>query len=230
MRVRTYTVLILLSVAFFGFMYWTGGGTDPGSGGSVAVGAQSSGEKGEIPHEAIRLRILANSDTDRDQRLKQQVRDEVIKEIGAWAQKPASLEEARKLVNSRLPRLESIVEETVRETGFQYPVKVQFGKVPFPTKLYGDKVYPAGKYEALLITIGEGKGDNWWCVLFPPLCFVDMSNGDAVEERDQAVAAGQAMAAPAQVEKLKAPEAPKKAEVRFFLLDSLEDFFSGLFD
>lgn len=229
MRVRIYTVLILLSGVLFAFMQWTGGGTGPEDGKAVVLGAQRA-EKEEIPAEAIRLRILANSDTDRDQRLKQQVRDEIIKEIGSWAQKPASLEEARKLVRSRLPRLEGIAKQTVYEGGFPYPVKVKYGEVPFPTKLYGDRVYPAGEYEALLITIGEGKGDNWWCVLFPPLCFVDMSNGDAMEEPDSAVAAGQAMAAPTQMEKVKVPREPQKAEVRFFLLDSLEDFFSGFFD
>ncbi|MFD1435361.1 stage II sporulation protein R [Kroppenstedtia eburnea] len=228
MRVRTYMALFLLAVGFFAFNQWSDGGEDRGdSGGSVGAG---SSEQREIPDEAIRLRILANSDSEGDQRVKRQVRDEVIREIGTWAQKPTTLKEARQLVRSRLPRLEGIAEQTLRDNGFSYPVKVRFGEVPFPTKLYGDKVYPAGKYEALLISIGEGKGDNWWCVLFPPLCFVDMSNGDALDEAERAVAAGQAMAAPAQVEKLNHPEEPQKAEIRFFLLDSLEDFFSGLFE
>jgi stage II sporulation protein R len=228
MRIRTYTVLFLLTVIIFAFIQWTDSGEDREHG--VGAVRAHSGEEGEIPDEAIRLRILANSDSDRDQRLKQQVRDAMIREIGGWAQKPATLEDARQLLRSHLPRLEGVAKQTLRDNGFSYPVKIRFGEVPFPTKLYGDKVYPAGKYEALLITIGEGKGDNWWCVLFPPLCFVDMSNGDALEETDRAVAAGQAMAAPARVEKINFPQGPEKTEIRFFLLDSLEDFFSGLFD
>lgn len=228
MRVRTYTVLVLLAVGFFIFISWTHGEEDREDRiGAVSAG---SGESSQIPEEAIRLRILANSDSERDQRLKRQVRDEVIREIDTWAQKPTTLQEARQLVRTRLPRLEKIAEQTLRDQGFSDPVQVQFGEVPFPTKLYGDKVYPAGNYEALLISIGEGKGDNWWCVLFPPLCFVDMSNGDALDGTERTVATGQAMAAPAQVEKQNHPEQPQKAEIRFFFLDSLEDFFSGLFE
>ncbi|PTX62499.1 stage II sporulation protein R [Melghirimyces profundicolus] len=226
MRLRTYSVLILLSVGLFSFLQWTGGGGAL-TGGTVPVHARSSGENGEIPQQAIRLRILANSDSEPDQRLKQRVRDEIIKEIETWADKPQSLEEARLMIRSRLPLLRIIAHKTVKESGFRYPVKVEFGKVPFPTKLYGDQVYPAGKYEALLITIGEGKGGNWWCVLFPPLCFVDMSNGDAVRDSDARITAGRAMAAPAEQEPGREEE---KAEVRFFILDSLQEFFSGLFD
>ena len=91
-----------------------------------------SGEEGEIPDEAIRLRILANSDSDRDQRLKQQVRDAMIREIGGWAQKPATLEDARQLLRSHLPRLEGVAKQTLRDNGFSYPVKIRFGEVPFP--------------------------------------------------------------------------------------------------
>ena len=68
----------------------------------------------------------------------------------------------------------------MKEQGLQQTVKVEFGKAEFPTKLYGQFLYPAGEYEAIVITLGEGKGANWWCVLFPPLCFLDFSSGTAV--------------------------------------------------
>ncbi|MDN4592794.1 stage II sporulation protein R [Polycladomyces subterraneus] len=202
----------------------------------ISVAAQSTppqqGEKKPvIPKQAIRLRILANSNSAQDQWLKRQVRDAVIAEIGTWAQRPRNIVEARQAIRSRLPLFHTIAERTVRQHGYTYPVKVDFGLVPFPTKLYGDQVYPAGYYEALRITIGKGQGDNWWCVLFPPLCFVDMSNGDAVpqtkEQRLSAMGTNEVLAAPAQ-ESSQSEEKP--VQVRSFLWDSLKDFFSGLWD
>ncbi|AUS10228.1 stage II sporulation protein R [Laceyella sacchari] len=170
-------------------------------------------EKG-IPEQAIRLRILANSDQLRDQWLKRKVRDELVKEIETWAEQPGDIGEARQLIRSRLPRFQALAERTVAQHGFDYPVKVDFGRVPFPTKLYGEKVYPAGNYEALRVTIGRGEGENWWCVLFPPLCFIDMSNGDAVEPPPESLSASLEPTQPAQPKE-------EKIQVRFFLLDKL---------
>lgn len=135
-----------------------------------------------IPDEAIRLRILANSDSDKDQEIKQQVRDAVNEEITEWVEDLTSLEEARTLIQSRLPEIQRLAEAVLQEKNVKDHVRVDFGMVDFPTKLYGEYLYPAGEYEAILITIGEGKGANWWCVLFPPLCFLDFSNGMAVSE------------------------------------------------
>lgn len=133
-----------------------------------------------IPKEAIRLRILANSDTPGDQALKRKVRDEVNKNITKWVQDINSLKTARKVIKSHLPDLEQIAEKVVQEENSNQSVKVEFSSVQFPTKLYGQYLYPAGEYEAILITLGKGEGANWWCVLYPPLCFLDFSNGVAV--------------------------------------------------
>jgi len=133
-----------------------------------------------IPKEAIRLRILANSDTPGDQALKRKVRDEVNKNITKWVQNIDSLKTARKVIKSHLPDLEQIALNVVKEENSNQAVKVEFSKVQFPTKLYGQYLYPAVKYEAILITLGKGEGANWWCVLYPPLCFLDFSNGVAV--------------------------------------------------
>jgi stage II sporulation protein R len=135
-----------------------------------------------IPQEAIRLRILANSDSEGDQALKRLVRDAVNKEITEWVSELTSIEEARSLIKSRLPEIQEIAENIVEEENSDQTVKANFGKVDFPTKLYGQFLYPAGEYEAILITLGEGDGANWWCVLFPPLCFLDFSNGVAVSD------------------------------------------------
>ncbi|MBT2703596.1 stage II sporulation protein R [Chryseobacterium sp. ISL-80] len=135
-----------------------------------------------IPNEAIRLRILAESDLEKDQEIKRLVRDEVNKEITKWVQDLTSIEAARKVIKSKLPEIQKIAEKVVAEQGSTQTVKTEFDKVQFPTKLYGQFLYPAGEYEAILITLGEGEGANWWCVLYPPLCFLDFSNGEATSE------------------------------------------------
>ncbi|NMD70052.1 stage II sporulation protein R [Bacillus sp. DNRA2] len=139
-------------------------------------------EETVIPNEAIRLRILANSDSEEDQALKRKVRDAVNAEITEWVQDLTSLEEARTTIKTGLPKIQKIAEQVVAAENETQSVKVDFGKVEFPTKLYGQFLYPAGEYEAILITLGKGEGANWWCVLFPPLCFLDFSNGVAVSE------------------------------------------------
>ncbi|WP_462410223.1 stage II sporulation protein R [Neobacillus sp. Marseille-QA0830] len=135
-----------------------------------------------IPGEAIRLRILANSDFEEDQQIKRKVRDAVNAKISLWVQDLTSMEKARSVIQSKLPEIQDIAEKTVREQGSNQSVKVEFGQVQFPTKLYGQYLYPAGKYQAILITLGKGEGANWWCVLYPPLCFLDFSNGVAVSD------------------------------------------------
>jgi stage II sporulation protein R len=145
-----------------------------------------------IPAEAIRLRILANSDSAEDQEIKRKVRDAVNAQITLWVQDLTSLDKAKSVINSKLPEVQAIAEKVVREQGSSQSVNVEFGKVQFPTKLYGEFLYPAGEYQAILITLGEGTGANWWCVLYPPLCFLDFSNGVAVQSdgfEDKAYAA-----------------------------------------
>jgi stage II sporulation protein R len=157
-----------------------------------------------IPGQAIRLRILANSDLDADQALKRKVRDAVNEKIAVWVQDLTSITEARKVIKSKLPAIQATAEAVVKQEGSKQAVNVKFGKVQFPTKLYGQFLYPAGDYEAILITLGEGKGANWWCVLFPPLCFLDFSNGIAVSkgfEEKKAKAKTKEQAAAEHVEK-----------------------------
>jgi stage II sporulation protein R len=135
-----------------------------------------------IPGDAIRLRILANSDLESDQDLKRKVRDAVNAKITLWVQDLTSMDKAKVVIKDKLPEIQTIAEKVVQDYGSKQSVKVEFGKVQFPTKLYGQFLYPAGQYQAVLITLGEGKGANWWCVLYPPLCFLDFSNGVAVSD------------------------------------------------
>lgn len=135
-----------------------------------------------IPDEAIRLRILANSDAEEDQAVKRLIRDKVNEDITKWVAELTSLDEARDVITSHLPDIQATAEAVIKEQGLEQSVKVDFGQAEFPTKLYGQYLYPAGEYEAVIITLGEGDGANWWCVLFPPLCFLDFSNGTAVSQ------------------------------------------------
>ncbi|UOK57928.1 stage II sporulation protein R [Bacillus sp. OVS6] len=183
-----------------------------------------------IPEEAIRLRILANSDSDEDQALKRKIRDEVNKEITVWVEKLTSIEAARELIQSRLPEIEKIVQSVLVKENKEQEFSVDFDNVSFPTKMYGSYIYPAGDYEAILITLGEGKGANWWCVLFPPLCFLDFSNGQAVqaaeiEEEDKSAEAEKTS------EELSAlivdeEEEKEEVEVKFFLVEWFSNLFS----
>lgn len=133
-----------------------------------------------IPDEAIRLRILANSDDEKDQALKHAVRDAVNEEVTKWVEEMDDIDEARQLISSRIDDIDQIVKDTVVEEGVEYTVDYR-KDVQFPTKLYDNYLYPAGEYEAILITLGEAEGSNWWCVVFPPLCFLDFSFGTTVQ-------------------------------------------------
>lgn len=136
-----------------------------------------------IPDDAIRLRILANSDSKSDQRIKDLIRDEVSDQISSWVEQMTDLEEAQMVIQQRIPQLQSTVTALLEEENYDKTFDIEYrSNVTFPAKLYDTVIYPAGEYEAVLITIGEGEGKNWWCVLFPPLCFLDFGHGSTVED------------------------------------------------
>ena len=131
-----------------------------------------------IPNgDLIRLHVLANSDKPQDQQLKLKVRDAVIAYLAPYLGKAESTEEARSVIHSRKAEIIAAAQGVVKEKGAAYSVDLQEGMFEFPVKAYGDLVLPAGKYEAVRILLGDAQGKNWWCVLFPPLCFIDAANG-----------------------------------------------------
>lgn len=179
-----------------------------------------------IPNDAIRLRILANSNSEHDQEIKRMVRDRVNAQITEWVSELTSLEAARETIAGNLDELEQIAKDVLKENGVNQSVKIEFGKVDFPTKLYGNFLYPAGQYEAVLITLGEGSGANWWCVLFPPLCFLDFSSGSAVsdgfEEKDSGKGAEVTTANAKQSGENVYVEDQDDVEVKFFLVELID--------
>ncbi len=126
-------------------------------------------------HNLIRFHVIANSDSDRDQALKRRIRDRIVQRMSPEFSKAGSLTEAREIVKAHLQDIKQIATKEVSSWGEQYPITVQLGRFDFPIKTYGKITLPAGNYEAVRVVIGQGQGANWWCVLFPPLCFVDVS-------------------------------------------------------
>lgn len=133
----------------------------------------------------LRLHIVANSDSEQDQALKREVRDVVINYMKELLENSEDIEQTKYIVSSNLDNINQLAKKEMEKYGKNYPIEAMLGSFPFPTKSYGDITLPAGFYQALRVVIGEGDGANWWCVLFPPLCFVDVTHGtvpDSVKE------------------------------------------------
>jgi len=129
-----------------------------------------------LEENIIRLHIVANSNSSEDQALKLAVRDAVIEYMQAKLSNSKSIDESKQIINMNISNIKELVDEKIKAHGKNYPVKVELGRFPFPTKSYGEFVLPAGNYQALRVSIGNAEGSNWWCVLFPPLCFVDVTH------------------------------------------------------
>ncbi|WP_123042318.1 stage II sporulation protein R [Cohnella candidum] len=138
--------------------------------GAAAQASSSEDEETAIPPDAIRIRILANSDSDFDQKVKRDVRDRVEALILSWGPMPGTHEQARALIASHLNEIQQTADQTLQEWGVDYGAATELAKVPFPEKTFEGRSYPSGNYEALRISLGGAQGANWWCVLFPPLC------------------------------------------------------------
>ncbi|QSO51055.1 stage II sporulation protein R [Alicyclobacillus curvatus] len=177
-----------------------------------------------IPSQALRLRIIANSDSTTDQNVKRAVRDAVVVEVAKLVSGAKTEQEAQQRVTAAIPKLREIAVQVTRKNGYSYPVKAMVGKAPFPTKLYGNQVYPAGEYKALVITLGKGQGANWWCVLFPPLCFIDIASGDAIPNT-----AGFPDLPPLETISINGPTGqPEQVQVRLAVLDYGEEAWKAV--
>jgi stage II sporulation protein R len=141
------------------------------------------------PHNLIRFHIIPNSNAEADQVLKLRVRDAVVRYLTPEVQDIQDAREARRIVLRELDAIRTVAESEVRAAGKDYPVQVCFGTYHFPARTYGALQVPEGEYQAVRVVIGAGEGRNWWCVLFPPLCFMTVeenrtatlaANGEAV--------------------------------------------------
>ena len=139
----------------------------------------------DIADSVFRLHVIANSDSVEDQNLKYKVRDELLEYMNTISKNCSSKEEVIELAMEHEDDFQEIANQVVKENGYSYNVSIKIGNFSFPTKYYGDISLPAGNYDALRVEIGEASGQNWWCVMFPPLCFVDVTSGVVPDESKQ---------------------------------------------
>ncbi len=157
------TILVFIYIALLSFNY------------SKAISSNLS-------DSVFRLHIIANSDSSADQELKLKVRDKIIEYMNTLTSNSSDKKDVISIVNNHLDSFKEIALNTIKENGYNYDVNIEIGNFHFPTKSYGDISFPAGNYDALKIEIGDAIGQNWWCVLFPPLCFVNSSTGIVPED------------------------------------------------
>lgn len=124
-----------------------------------------------IAHKILRFHVLANSDSDADQNVKKQVRDAVGTYLRPYLEECSDMEMTREVVNEHMQEVIEVSKDVLRDNGFTYNVTAEITHTDFPEKVYGEYTFPAGEYEALEIRLGNGEGHNWWCVLYPNMCF-----------------------------------------------------------
>ena len=140
-----------------------------------------------ISDSVFRLHVIANSDTIEDQNLKLEVRDKIIEYMNTLSDLSSSKHDVVDVAKEHLNDFKKIAKEVIYENGYNYDINIEIGNFEFPTKTYGDISFPSGFYDAMKIEIGNAEGKNWWCVMFPPLCFVDVTSGIVPEESKELI-------------------------------------------
>ena len=134
-----------------------------------------------IPKEAIRLRVVANSYSKYDKQIKMKVSEQLQQDIYKLVKNTKKVEEAREKITNNLDNIDKSIKQVLINENYPLDYKINYGDNYFPAKEYKKIKYEAGYYESVLVTLGEGKGKNWWCVLFPPLCLIEAEESDDVE-------------------------------------------------
>ena len=141
----------------------------------------------KIAEKILRFHILANSDSDKDQKVKEKVRDAIGNYLAPQLEEARDLSDTKNIVTRHMDEIVTVAEETLEKEGYSYGASARLATVDFPVKTYGSYTFPAGEYEALEITLGEGNGHNWWCVLYPNMCFQGTVYEVVEEEADEAL-------------------------------------------
>ena len=136
----------------------------------------------DIAKQVIRLHVVANSDTEADQKLKLEVKEEVVKLLREQLRQDTSVAMAQQTLRDNISKIEQTAHQYIQKKGYDYEVRAELGTCYFPVKQYGDMTFPAGEYKALKVKIGKSEGKNWWCVMYPTLCFVDSTYQIVPEE------------------------------------------------
>lgn len=135
----------------------------------------------DLRQNVLRLHIIANSNSKTDQNLKLKIRDEILAQSPDLFEKATDINSAKNIAKEKLTEFEAIAEQVINNYGFDYSVSVSLDKSFFETRVYDDFTLPAGFYDSLIITVGEGNGKNWWCVIFPEICIPAASKGDLTD-------------------------------------------------
>lgn len=146
----------------------------------LAINSQSI--HADLSDNLIRLHVIADSDSEEDQRVKLKVRDRILREMSECFEGAESPEECKSIVRENMGKIIECANDELEKNGFDYTARVYFGHFDFPVKQYKNIILPAGNYEAVRVVLGTGSGQNWWCVMYPPLCFVDEARGEMREE------------------------------------------------
>lgn len=168
--------IILAAILVMGMTWYIGSS-------KMAEQAKAVDYQKGMAEEILRFHVIANSDSDEDQALKMKVKEEVVKYVSTLTSCGEDLDSTKYILSLYLEEIKEAAEKVIKEEGYTYEVKVELTESYFPIKTYGEAVFPAGVYDALKIQIGKAQGKNWWCVLYPNLCFVDSAYG--VLEEDQ---------------------------------------------
>ena len=193
-RLRIWEIVALLSVVFF-----------------LASGVDAMRTQGALSEKVVRLHVLANSDAEEDQALKLQVRDAIVNSLRENLEQVSDVDQAREYLQENLPKIESLANRVLEEAGCTDMAKASLAVETFSARVYDTFTLPAGVYDALRVTIGEGEGQNWWCVAFPSLCLPATSEG--FEEAASCAGFPDALTA--------ALEGEEGYEIRFYFLDLL---------
>lgn len=141
--------------------------------------------QGSLEKKLIRFHVIANSDSVEDQALKLKVRDKVLEYISPKLKNSQSVEESRQIIQENDENIKKVAQEAVCKNGYKYNISTTLSKENFPVKTYGNITLPQGEYEAYRILIGSASGQNWWCVMFPPLCFIDITKGEVSQKETE---------------------------------------------
>ena len=135
----------------------------------------------KIPEDAIRIRVVANSDSEYDQKIKQKVSNLLKSEMYYLLKDVNDVEKARQIINDNLDKIDNNIYSLLKKENYNLGYTINYGENYFPEKNYKGITYSEGYYESILVTLGSGEGENWWCVLFPPFCLIEAEESDEVE-------------------------------------------------
>ena len=204
------SMLLVVLLMVTGFSSW-----------AIKAHAMSSEKLQEgIAEEILRFHVIANSDSQEDQSLKLLVKDTLVSGIAPLVKDQSDLNKVRQIIAKNLSEIKDLAESTIRSQGYSYPVRVFLETCYFPLKTYGTYTFPPGYYQALRVIIGKGEGKNWWCVMFPPLCFIDETYSIVDEDSKDKLLQ---LLTEEEYDSLISQKTPVK--IRFKLLDELKELF-----